>query len=60
MLARIVSVCLCRYSMPNDLHPDNESETINEFIEYRRQLRSLLNPIGMKVSNIVMVECLPS
>ena len=45
-----MNIALQRFVMSDDLEVDGEGEDELEFIEYRRELKSLINAVGSRVS----------
>lgn len=49
VLTKIVSVCLRRFVISEELDVDGSGEDEIEFAEYRKELRGILNTIGNMV-----------
>ncbi|CAI4227430.1 unnamed protein product [Auanema sp. JU1783] len=54
-LSKVVNICLNRYTMSSDLEVDGEGEDELEFHEYRKDLKSIMNTIGSKRPQLIIL-----
>ncbi|CAI5449879.1 unnamed protein product [Caenorhabditis angaria] len=59
LIEKVIQVALKRYVMGEDLNIDGDGEDETEFQEYRRELRGLLNSVGLKRPEMIIVALEP-
>lgn len=55
-LSQLAYVCIDSYQMPDDINLENDGENEAEFLDYRKQLRSLLTAIGTKWPDLIVTQ----